>query len=193
MTSLLAMYEVVVATHVAILRAKTPEELYRAVCETIAESGQFLLCAIVSPNPVTSRISVDAAAGSASGTLRQALILTDASLVEERGILGEAFRTCEVSVSNDFLADSRLASSHTDAKKVGVAAGAAIPLSADGYPVGVILLYARAKHVFDDRVIGLLRHTRRSTCLPRHRHPSRATLRFAYLSQHVWQIGRAHV
>ncbi len=152
------MYEVVVATHVAILRAKTPEELYRAVCETIAESGQFLLCAIVSPNPVTSRISVDAAAGSASGTLRQALILTDASLVEERGILGEAFRTCEVSVSNDFLADSRLASWHADARKIGVAAGAAIPLSADGYPIGVILLYARTKRVFDDEVIGLLRH-----------------------------------
>ena len=152
------MYEVVVATHVAILQAKTPEELYRAVCETIAESGQFLLCAIVSPNPVTSRISVDAAAGSASGTLRQALILTDASLVEERGILGEAFRTCEVSVSNDFLADSRLASWHADARKIGVAAGAAIPLSADGYPIGVILLYARTKRVFDDEVIGLLRH-----------------------------------
>jgi len=156
--NLLAMYEVVVSVHAALLRAKTPEALYQSICETIVESGQFLLCAIVSPNPITARFSVEAVAGSASEALRQSLISTDASVAEGRGIVGDAFRTGEVCVSNDFLSDSRLMPWHADARRLSVAAGAAVPLLSDGHPIGVLLLYASAKHVFDDKVVALIRH-----------------------------------
>jgi len=130
-SSLLAMYEVIVSAHVALLQAQTPDALYQSVCEAIVGSGQFLLCAVVSRHSVTSQVSFDAAAGTLSEALRKGQNSTDSSVAERRSIVDEAFRTGSECVSNDFLLDGDLAPWPADARKLGVVAGAAVPLMSD--------------------------------------------------------------
>ena len=156
--TLLAMYELVVATNIAVLKSKTPETLYQLVCDAAVDSGTFLLCAILTPDAGTSRVRIEAAAGLGAEVLRQTPISLSESAIEGQGIVGLAFRTGVPCLSNDFLADERTWSWHAKAKALGIAAGAAAPLMSDHHSIGVLLLYSSEKNVFDDEVVKLLGH-----------------------------------
>lgn len=157
-SSLLAIYEIVVATHIAVLEAKTPETLYQLVCKAAVGEGKFLFSAMFSPGTSPGNIRIEAAAGIGAEALCGNPASFDQSMAERQGILGMAFQTGAPCVSNDLSMDEREKHRHAGALDLGFASGAALPVIADGHPIGVLLLYSADKDVFDEEVVGLLGH-----------------------------------
>ena len=95
------------ATNEAILYAKSPEELYRQVCEAAFSSGDFLATAIFLLEPGTDMLRFAAGIGEDIVRLRRIDISIVADTAEGSGVCGQAFRDQKVIVSNDFLNDAR--------------------------------------------------------------------------------------
>ncbi|MEA2913136.1 MAG: hypothetical protein QOJ15_5217 [Bradyrhizobium sp.] len=79
------------ATNEAILYAKTPEALYRQVCEAAFSSGDFLATAIFLLEPGTSALRFAAGFGEDVARLRKIDISVVADTPEGSGVCGQAF------------------------------------------------------------------------------------------------------
>jgi diguanylate cyclase (GGDEF)-like protein/PAS domain S-box-containing protein len=150
------MFAALSATNEAIMRAASPEDLYRRVCEAAVDGGKFLTTAVVEPEPGGACARVVAVSGPAGDDLRAARLSTDAETAEGRGLTGTAFRTGAPCVIDDFAADERTAPWRENARRSGINAGAAIPLLRDGGVAGVMLFYATEKRAFDADIVRLL-------------------------------------
>src|SRR3979411_3113978 len=95
------------ATNEAILYAKSPEELYRQVCEAAFSSGDFLATAVFLLEPGTSMLRFAAGFGEDVARLCKIDISIVADTPEGSGVCGQAFRDQRVAVSNDYLNDAR--------------------------------------------------------------------------------------
>jgi hypothetical protein len=95
------------ATNEAILYAKSPEELYRQVCEAAFSSGDFMATAIFLLEPDTGMLRLVAGFGEDIVRLRGIAISIVADTPEGSGVCGQAFRDQKVSISNDYLNDAR--------------------------------------------------------------------------------------
>ena len=95
------------ATNEAILYAKSPEELYRQVCEAAFSSGDFLAAAVFLLEPGTDMLRFAVGIGEDIVRLRRIDISIVADTPEGSGVCGQAFRDQKVIVSNDFLNDVR--------------------------------------------------------------------------------------
>jgi diguanylate cyclase (GGDEF)-like protein/PAS domain S-box-containing protein len=156
MTRVSRMFAALSATNEAILRARSPEELYRRVCDAAVDGGRFLTTAVIEPGPETSLASVVAASGMDLERLRGLGISLDASVPEGGGLVGIAYRSGAPCVSNDYHRDERTRPWRAEAERAGIAAAAAIPLRREGRAVGVLLFYSREKRAFDEEIVGLL-------------------------------------
>src|ERR1700694_4368926 len=117
------------ATNEAILYAKTPEALYRQVCEAAFSSGDFLATAIFLLEPGTNWLRFAAGFGEDIVRLRGIDISIVAGPPEGSGVCGQAFRDQKVIVSNDFLNDPRSLAWREGASEAHVGAAAALPLT----------------------------------------------------------------
>jgi diguanylate cyclase (GGDEF)-like protein/PAS domain S-box-containing protein len=144
------------ATNEAIMRARSPEDLYQQVCDAAVDGGKFLMAAILLPDPETAAATIMAVAGPQEERLRAVRISTDPHTPEGRGLVGTAFNTRHPCVSNKFLTDERTRPWHRQAEAVGIASGAAVPFMRNGRAVGVLLFYSQHKRAFDDEVVKLL-------------------------------------
>ena len=90
---LASMYAVLGATNEALLYAATPGELYQRVCDAAVEGRKFLTAALTTPDPQTGWLAVEAASGTGAQQLRATHISVDASTVEGRWLVGEAYRS----------------------------------------------------------------------------------------------------
>ena len=84
------------ATNEAILYAKSPEELYRQVCEAAFSSGDFLATAIFLLEPDTGMLRFAAGFGDDMKRLRGIDISIVAGTPEGSGVWGQAFRDGKV-------------------------------------------------------------------------------------------------
>src|ERR1700722_10944170 len=91
------------ATNEAILYAKSPEELYRKVCEAAFSSGDFLATAVFLLETGTDVLRLAAGFGDDITRLRSIDISIVADTPEGSGVCGQAFRDQKISVSVDFL------------------------------------------------------------------------------------------
>ncbi len=80
------------ATNEAILYAKSPEELYRQVCEAAFSSGDFLATAVFLLEPATNMLRLAAGFGGDIERLRAIDISIAADTPEGLGVCGQAFR-----------------------------------------------------------------------------------------------------
>jgi diguanylate cyclase (GGDEF)-like protein len=143
------------ASNEAILYAKSPEELYRRVCEAAFSSGDFLATGIFLLKPGTTMLQSAAAAGELAAQLREVEI----SIAETEfgiGISGEAFRDQRPCISNDFLNDPRSAIWRADANRAHIGAAASLPLTCNGKSVGVLIVYRYEAGSLDDQTVSLL-------------------------------------
>ena len=144
------------ATNEAILYAKSPEELYRQVCEAAFSSGDFLATAVFLLEPGTNMLRFAAGFGEDIVRLRQIDISILAGTPEGSGVCGQAFRDQKVIVSNDFLNDSRSLAWREGAVKAHVGAAAALPLTCNGLGVGVLLVTRREPGSLTDPIVSLM-------------------------------------
>ena len=144
------------ATNEAILYAKSPEELYRQVCEAAFSSGDFLATAIFMLEPETGMLRFAAGVGEDVVRLRAIDISIAADTPEGSGVCGQAFRDQKIVVSNDFLNDARSLAWRAGASGAQVGAAAALPLTCNGRGVGVLLVTRREAGSLNNAIVSLL-------------------------------------
>jgi GAF domain-containing protein len=144
------------ATNEAILYAKSPEELYGKVCEAAYSSGGFLATAVFLLDSETSLLRFATGCGEDIARLRSVDISIIANTAEGNGVCGQAFRDRGACVSNDFLNDPRSLAWREGARKGGVGAVAALPLTCNGRTVGVFLVTRQKVGSFSERIVSLL-------------------------------------
>lgn len=144
------------ATNEAILYAKSPEELYRQVCEAAFSSGDFLATAIFLLEPGTNMLRFAAGFGEDTVRLRGIDISTVANTPEGSGVCGQAFRDQKVILSNDFLNDTRSLAWREGAREAHVGAAVALPLTCNGRCVGVLLVTRHQAGSLNEQIVSLL-------------------------------------
>jgi diguanylate cyclase (GGDEF)-like protein len=144
------------ATNEAILYAKSPEDLYRQVCEAAFSSGEFLATAVFLLEPETNLLRLATGFGEDIARLRSIDISIAAGTPEGSGVCGQAFRDRKICISNDFLNDPRSLAWRQGASAAHVGAAAALPLTCNGRSVGVLLVTRREAGSLTDQIVSLL-------------------------------------
>ena len=142
-TNIARTFAALSATNEAILYAKSPEELYRQVCEAAFSSGDFLATAVFLLEPETNMLRFAAGFGDDVKRLREIDISIRADTPEGLGVCGQAFRDQKISISNDYLNDARSLAWREGATEAHIGAAAALPLTCNGRSVGVLLVTLR--------------------------------------------------
>jgi diguanylate cyclase (GGDEF)-like protein len=155
-TNIARTFAALSATNEAILYAKSPEELYRRVCEAAFSSGDFLATAIFLLKPGTSLLRFIAGAGARLEQLSKVEISIVAEPGSVSGLSGEAFRDQSPSISNDYLHDKRSREWRGLARAAHAGSAGALPLTCQGRSVGVMVVYLREAGALDDRLVSLL-------------------------------------
>jgi len=152
------MYAALSATNEAIIRAKSPEELYQQVCDAAVHGGQFVSTAVILAEPGNIWARVAAATGKGAQTLREVRLSIDESVPEGRGLVGVVYRTQKSAIVNDFFSDERLRPWYDDARRIGLASEALMPLFRAGHCIGTLAFYASEKDWFNGEIVKLLEH-----------------------------------
>ena len=143
------------ATNEAILYAKSPEELYRQVCEAAFSSGEFLATAVFLLEPETRMLRFAAGFGDDIKRLRQIDISIVAGTPQGSGVCGQAFRDGKLSISNDYLNDPRSLAWQEGIREAHIGAAAALPLTCNGRSVGVLLVTHREAGALTGKIVSL--------------------------------------
>jgi PAS domain S-box-containing protein len=139
-------------TNEAIMRAASPEDLCRSVCDAAVRDDRLLAACICVPAENSIGTQIVAMAGSAAEELRDV----------HAELFRTALRLCAPCISNDFREDARQGQWHEAARKAGMASGAALPLIQQGRAIGALVLYSPYKNAFDEEVVQLLMHMGRN-------------------------------
>jgi len=156
-TDLARTFAALSATNEAILYAKSPEELYRKVCEAAFSSGDFLATAVFLQAEGSDFLRLAAGFGEDIARLSSIDISVVAGTPEGSGVCGQAFRDREVVVANDFLNDPRSQAWRAGARKGQVGAAAAVPLTCQGRSIGVFLVTRRDAGSLRDGAVAMLK------------------------------------
>ncbi len=154
--SLTRMFAALSATNEAIMRAKSRDELFDMVCEAVANGGRFTSTTIALADSGSDLLRIVAAAGPAAETTRHVRLSVDEARPEGRGLSGTAFRTRQPCITNDYVADQRVAAFQGVVGTYGAQSGAAFPLLVRGEPVGVMIYMSRDKDTFTPEFSELL-------------------------------------
>ena len=155
-TTIARTFAALSATNEAILYAKSPEELYRQVCEAAFSSEDFLATAIFLLEPGTDMLRLVTGVGEDIERLRSIDISIVANTPEGSGVCGQAFRDQKLCISNDYLNDARSLAWRKGARAAHVGSAAALPLLCNGRSVGVLLVTLREAASLNDEIISLL-------------------------------------
>jgi GAF domain-containing protein len=150
------MYAALSATNEAILRTTAPDDLFQRVCDAAVEAGGFKSAGVLLPDN-EGWLRLAAAAGTdKEQPLPDLRISTDPSSDRGRGIAGEAYRSAQSCIANDFQADPRFAPWRSGGQGEGIGAAAAIPILRAGKSIGVFLLVVREAGSLGEEVVSLL-------------------------------------
>jgi diguanylate cyclase (GGDEF)-like protein len=156
-TALARTFAALSATNEAILYAKSPEELYRKVCEAAFSSGDFLATAVFLREEGSDFLRFAAGFGEDLARLCSIDITIVEGTPEGSGVCGQAFRARDVVVSNDFLNDQRSMAWRAGACKGEVGAAAAVPLTCQGRSVGVLLVTHHEAGSLTDDIVAMFK------------------------------------
>ncbi|TWB06313.1 bifunctional diguanylate cyclase/phosphodiesterase [Bradyrhizobium stylosanthis] len=151
------MYAALSATNEAILRARSRAELFELVCEAVAKGAKFTSASIALVDQSAELLRVVASYGPNADQVRNFKFSTSDQVPEGRGLTGTAFRTRQPAVSNDVLADDRIAPWQASARRNGIASSAALPLFNGDRVEGVFLFNSPECGTFTDELVELLR------------------------------------
>ncbi|MCK1408627.1 GAF domain-containing protein [Bradyrhizobium sp. 76] len=151
------MYAALSATNEAILRARSRSELFDLVCEATAKGAKFTSVTIALADHHAELLRVVSCYGPNADQVRNFTFSTSDEVAEGRGLTGTSFRTRQPAVSNDVLADDRIAPWQASARRNGIASSAALPLFNGDQVEGVFLFNSPERDTFTGEFIELLR------------------------------------
>jgi len=151
------MFAALSTTNTAILRAKSAQEMFQGICQSIATGGKTLgACAVLLAQPGTDILKVMAAEGVGKDSLLKLQLSTDPNHPNGQGLAGPAFREQTLKVSYDLLADSRTKALASQPYQSPYA-GAAVPLIVGGRSVGILyFFFGRTTGTRDDELLKLM-------------------------------------
>jgi diguanylate cyclase (GGDEF)-like protein len=151
------MFAALSATNEAIIRAKSPSELFELVCEAALIGGDFTSTGIALLKPGAEFLDHVAVAGPDRERAVKVKISADPARPEGRGITGMALRTRRACISNDYLNEfGETGYFYTGVRDSGTRSGAALPLLKDEEPIGAIIFLSRELNAFSPQLIALL-------------------------------------
>lgn len=141
------LYQMLSRTNEVIVRVKSRQQLFDAVCRIAVEQGHFLMTAIVELDGVHGKTRELAHAGANEGFFSKVRI--DISDPEQSsGTIGTAFRTGRYDVCNDFASSARTATWRHLARQHGLRSAASFPFKADGQTLAVLVLASGEQDYF---------------------------------------------
>jgi diguanylate cyclase (GGDEF)-like protein len=150
------MFAALGATNEAILRATTPDELFRRVCEAAVHDGGFLSAGALLPYE-GGWLKLAAGAGyDNTRPLPDLKISINADTERGQGLAGPAFRTAQSYVANDFQNDARFRPWIAEGGGQNVGASAAVPIIRAGRSVGVFLFFVSEAGALSPDIVALL-------------------------------------
>ncbi|WP_151636487.1 putative bifunctional diguanylate cyclase/phosphodiesterase [Noviherbaspirillum aerium] len=131
----------------SIIRAESPDSIYRDACRIAVECGMFRFAWIGLVDTATDRLRLISAFGEQCGS--------DESLVVAGGFADTVRKSRRLCIYNDLMTlDERMGT--TELVRRGFHAMAGLPLCEDGEAVGVFLLYTDQTECFDETVVDLM-------------------------------------
>lgn len=139
----------------AIVRKKSQDELFSAVCAALVEVGGFGMAWIGWHDPATQQLVPVSQAGDLDHYLDSVRVYTD-DRPEGRGPSGTAFRENRPYVCNDVFADSAALPWRAELERRGFRASAVVPIQEKGSVVGTLNVYAERAGFFHGQELALL-------------------------------------
>jgi diguanylate cyclase (GGDEF)-like protein len=150
------MFAALSATNEAILRARTPNELYQGVCDAAVHGGKSLASTVLLAEPNSPWLKPVAGTGAIVEMVKQTRFSIDADDPYGQGVCGQAFRTQKPCVNRDILHSEQAKPWLHHGRQFGVVACAALPLTRGGRSIGVLMVFINKWWAIDEEIIALL-------------------------------------
>ena len=139
-----------------LVHATSEDELLHEMCRVLVEVGGYIMASIgFAEHDEAKTVRPAAWAGQEAGYLATARI-SWADTERGRGPTGNAIRTGEPQVNQNFATNPELAALRTEALERGYASSVALPLKVDSGVVGALTIYAAESNAFDGDELRLL-------------------------------------
>jgi diguanylate cyclase (GGDEF)-like protein len=149
------MFASLSATNEAILRAKSPQELYQRVCDAAVHGGKSMATTVLLAEPGSSWLEPVAGTGGIIKLAKTSRFSTDPENPYGKGVAGQAFRNQKPAVNTDIV-NSEQGQPWKDVNTAGAVACAAVPLVRRGQSIGVVIFYIGRSWAEDEGIIALL-------------------------------------
>ncbi|MDF9407164.1 MAG: Oxygen sensor histidine kinase NreB [Pelotomaculum sp. PtaB.Bin013] len=188
------LYEVLSLVNQAMVRARSPEELFAEVCRIAVENGAFMLVWIGLYNPETHAVIPVAWAGEPLDFVRKVNVFAD-NRPRGRGPTGSAIREGVPVIINNTLQDRHSFPWREALDEAGIRAAASFPFKVKGVVHGALSLYVNKMDYFKDKEITLLEEVSRdiSFCLERMEEEKQRRLAQAALKESEWRYREVFV
>jgi diguanylate cyclase (GGDEF)-like protein len=150
------MFAALSTTNEAILRAKSPDELYHLVCDAAVHVGDSLAATVLLAEPGSPWLRPVAGTGQIIEQVRQTQFSIDPENPYGKGVCGNAFRTQKACVNEDILNSDQGLPWRESSRNAGVIASCAVPLTKLGQSIGVLLFFITKSWATDKEIVALL-------------------------------------
>jgi diguanylate cyclase (GGDEF)-like protein/PAS domain S-box-containing protein len=151
------LYRALSLANEAMMRARSPEEIYQHVCDAALQGGDFISAAAFMAEPGTTVAKTIAAAGVGAEKRRHLSVPLEPDAPNGQSLTSIAYHTCKPAVSNDYLSDGRAAQTWRQTARAGGARSiAALPVLQNGRARAVVVFYSGEKNAFDEEAVQLL-------------------------------------
>ena len=149
------MFAALSSTNTAIVRARSADEMFRLVCESVAKGGRSLgAAAIFRAEPNSKWLKMAAASGELVDLIEKMPLSIDPADAYGQGLHGPAFREQKIQICGDTSGDPRSKLWNVPgAAKHGCAA---VPLVQNGHSVGVMFFFFKPIATLDEKVSQLM-------------------------------------
>ena len=150
------MYATLSATNEAILRSKTPQELYERVCDAAVHDGKSLATAVLLVEPGSPWLKTVAGTGEILEIMKKSRFSIDPDNPYGKGVCGQAIRSQKPAVNLDIL-NSEQARPWREASLVDrPVACAVLPLITKGQSAGLLMFFMARSWAADEEIVALL-------------------------------------
>jgi PAS domain S-box-containing protein len=150
------LYAVASGINEAIVRIPEESRLFEQACRIAVEKGGLMMAWVGLAQGDSDILSVAARWGKDDGYLDSVQVAITQDRPQGLGPGGLAFRTAQPAVCNDIASDRQFFASRHEALARGYRSCAAFPLTLQGHPIGVFVVYAAVPLYFDEQELGLL-------------------------------------
>jgi diguanylate cyclase (GGDEF)-like protein len=150
------MFNAINGTNEAILRAKTPQDLYQRVCEATVHGGKSLSSVVLLAEPGSPWLTPVAGTPEFVEQVARIRVSIDPDDVYGAGVCGVAFRTQKPCVHDDILGTVQGRRWEKAGRKGKVVACVALPLTKAGVSIGVLVFLIGKSWAGDEEIIALL-------------------------------------